>query len=131
MLSLLLTFLIDVLLLPEAVRHAMPCLRLVAMALAAAEVAAPLLAVTLVGVAVGRLLEGRQMRAVQRAMLREGVCPACAYSLRELEPDAEGVTTCAECGGAWEAPAPEEEQGAGAAGEEDVAGAGRAGVALA
>jgi len=116
-LSLLLTFLVDVLLVPEALRQAMPCLRLLAMALAAAEAAAPMLAVTLAGVLVGRLLEGRQVRAVQRAMLREGICPVCAYSLRELEPDEEGVTTCAECGGAWNVPVREEEREAGAAAE--------------
>ena len=34
-------------------------------------------------------------------LLRHKRCPSCAYSLRGLKSDGDGVTTCPECGGAW------------------------------
>lgn len=94
--------------LPVLLRNLLPVLQLVLIGVLVAEVAGPMLVVSGVGVAIGRLLEGRQLRSMHRVMLREGVCPSCAYSLRELEAGEEGVTTCSECGGAWVLPsAPE------------------------
>ncbi|MBM4107544.1 MAG: hypothetical protein FJ255_01820 [Phycisphaerae bacterium] len=38
--------------------------------------------------------------------LASGRCPACAYDLASLPPDAEGLVTCPECGAAWDPRAP-------------------------
>lgn len=38
---------------------------------------------------------------LKNTRLRENQCPACGYSLQELEPSADGCLVCPECGGAW------------------------------
>ena len=39
--------------------------------------------------------------AAARAMMRTGLCPACAYQIHDIEPDPDGCTVCPECGAAW------------------------------
>ena len=43
----------------------------------------------------------RSPKHARRAMLRSGLCPACAYKLDGVEPDADACTVCPECGAAW------------------------------
>jgi hypothetical protein len=38
--------------------------------------------------------------------LRAGRCPACAYDLGHLRPEADGLVTCPECGAAWDPRSP-------------------------
>lgn len=40
-------------------------------------------------------------RPIIGAMLRQWLCPACAYSLRTVPPADDGCRVCPECGGAW------------------------------
>lgn len=56
--------------------------------------------VSLAGVAIVSWYRDRA-HALKSLMIREGMCPACGYSLRDSEPEADGRTTCAECGAAW------------------------------
>jgi hypothetical protein len=46
-----------------------------------------------------RFIGGRA--AMQRMLLLLRICPACDFSLREIEPQADGCTVCPECGAAW------------------------------
>lgn len=39
--------------------------------------------------------------AVARRIFTLGMCPACRYSFRGLEPGPDRCTICPECGGAW------------------------------
>lgn len=56
--------------------------------------------VSLAGVAIVSWYRDRAF-TLKSLMIREGKCPACGYSLRDSEPDADERTTCAECGAAW------------------------------
>lgn len=38
---------------------------------------------------------------IKRSNVRAGRCPACAYPIGELEPEADGCVVCPECGAAW------------------------------
>jgi len=37
---------------------------------------------------------------IAAAMVR-GLCPACGYDLREIDPEEDGCSVCPECAGAW------------------------------
>jgi hypothetical protein len=37
----------------------------------------------------------------QRAMLRAGLCVACAYPIHDIPSEPDGCTVCPECGAAW------------------------------
>jgi len=61
----------------------------------------------LMGIAAMLLLAGAAglrvyLRETSAAMVRAGECPCCAYRLEELVADADGLTTCPECGGGWD-----------------------------
>lgn len=67
---------------------------------------APMLAVhavlAVVVVVVGRALVAAQLfKAQRRAALALGLCPACGYSIAEIEPEADNCRICPECGSAW------------------------------
>ncbi len=38
------------------------------------------------------------------AWLGLGLCPACGYSIAEIEPEEDGCRVCPECGSAWRLP---------------------------
>ena len=42
--------------------------------------------------------------AISEAIVAEGHCAACGYSLRGLEPEQDGATLCPECAAAWNVP---------------------------
>jgi hypothetical protein len=46
-------------------------------------------------------LARRHPASVRSIMLEMGRCPACGYSLQGLAEDADWLTVCSECGGAW------------------------------
>lgn len=54
------------------------------------------------------VLSGRSVARAARAAVAEclehGLCPSCGYGLASSAPDADGIRTCPECGGAWRAP---------------------------
>ena len=77
---------------------------LAAVMFAAAKIALPLLGVIVVGIVAGRLIEPFQRRAVRRAMLREGLCPGCAYDLLSIDPEEGERAICPECGVGWHLP---------------------------
>lgn len=89
-----------------AVRNVFSILALMLMAAAAIKVVVPLASVLLVGIAAGRAVEPFQRRAVQRAMLAEGLCPECGYDLLSTDPEEGGPVVCPECGSQWKLPAP-------------------------
>jgi len=45
----------------------------------------------------------RAHREVVGIILADGLCPACAYSLRDVPVEQDGCATCPECGSAWRA----------------------------
>lgn len=47
------------------------------------------------------LLAPRTAARIAQDFLRLGHCPSCAYDLINVEPDADGITCCPECGAAW------------------------------
>ena len=51
-----------------------------------------------------KLLPNGAKRRITAAMLTLERCPACAYSLRGVEADADGCVQCPECGAAWRLP---------------------------
>jgi len=48
----------------------------------------------------------------KRAMLRAGLCAACAYPIRDLTPEPDACTICPECGAAWRLESVESSKGA-------------------
>lgn len=59
----------------------------------------------LVMLTAGVAIVGSASRVLARSRIRitdQGRCPACLYSLREIETDIDEITTCPECGGAWD-----------------------------
>lgn len=44
----------------------------------------------------------RVLASSRRRIVDRGHCPACLYSLGEIEADQDHVTTCPECGGGWD-----------------------------
>lgn len=43
----------------------------------------------------------RRLKSVVEIMLRHGMCPRCAYPLRSVRADPQGITVCPECASAW------------------------------
>ena len=120
----LLDLLLAELVVPLLLRNLLAVLQLIDMATIAVQVGGPMVAVSGIGIAIGRLMEARQARAMRGAMLREGLCPTCAYELRSLEEGEDGATLCPECGGRWALPAVEVEPESEGDGEAAEVGAG-------
>ena len=77
--------------------------------------ASPYLPVVLVGVVVVALASAAPFNQINcrlfhaeiaRAILKEQLCPSCAYDLSATVPHADNLTTCPECGAAWIVPIP-------------------------
>lgn len=45
----------------------------------------------------------RWARHLAASIAAEGICPACAYSIERIPPDADGCIACPECNSAWRA----------------------------
>ncbi|RMH27676.1 MAG: hypothetical protein D6692_07305 [Planctomycetota bacterium] len=43
----------------------------------------------------------RSARHARDAMLRHGLCPACAHGIAGIPPQGDGCVVCPECGAAW------------------------------
>ena len=43
----------------------------------------------------------REIAMQERIAKRRGVCAACGYALREIEPEGDDCRVCPECGSAW------------------------------
>lgn len=59
------------------------------------------LVVMFVALALLPIVASRVMGAHKLGFLKEGYCPACGYSIAELESEADGCRVCPECGSAW------------------------------
>jgi hypothetical protein len=44
---------------------------------------------------------GNPARQMTGAILKQGLCPACAYAIRGGTPESDGCVVCPECGAAW------------------------------
>lgn len=45
----------------------------------------------------------RAAKSTSEALVQHGRCGSCGYDITALPPDAQGLSTCAECGAAWRA----------------------------
>lgn len=49
------------------------------------------------------VLVGEAREALRSGWIDAGLCPTCAYDLRDARVEADGCRVCPECGGAWRA----------------------------